>query len=267
MYLSIKGGTHCMSVIEVKNVSKSFVLSRKQRIQDSSFKRKKTVVSNVSFEAYSGEIFGLLGLNGAGKTTTLRMLSTLIKPSGGKILFDGKNMLDNPGKARENIGFLTTELKLEGHFTADFLFQFFGELHGLSNDQIFYRKLELFKKLGIDDFSYKKIEDLSTGMKQKVSIAVSLIHDPDIIIFDEPTNGLDVLTANQIMEYLNELKHQGKIIIISSHHFHLIDRLCDRVGIIVDGKMVLCQSYTELLKQGERSLERLFIETLKKEGN
>ena len=150
--------------------------------------------------------FRLAWSNGAGKTTTLRILSTLIRPDSGNAFFDGVSVVDEPEKVRSKIAFLTSELKLEDFFTPNYLFDFFSQLHGVSPEVARERKEQLFSRFGIDRFAEVKVANLSTGMKQKVSIVISLVHDPDIIIFDEPTNGLDVLTARTVTDFLQELR-------------------------------------------------------------
>ena len=200
----------------------------------------------------------MLGPNGAGKTTTLRMLATLIKPDSGDAEIDGYSVVSEPDKVRQKIGFLTSELKLEEFFTPNYLFDFFSSLHGVDPEVSAKRKSELFSRFGIDKFAEVKVADLSTGMKQKTSLAVSLVHDPDIIIFDEPTNGLDVLTARVVTDFLVSLKEEGKTIIVSTHIFSLIEKLCDRVGIIIDGKMVLCDTLGAICR--EKTLEDRFFD-------
>lgn len=245
-------------LISVKNLSKTFKLSSKQQKIERTNEKVRRAVDGLSFEAYEGEIFGLLGPNGAGKTTTLRMLATLIKPDSGDAEIDGCSVVDEPDKVRQKIGFLTSELKLEEFFTPNYLFDFFSSLHGVDPEVSARRKNELFSRFGIDKFAEVKVADLSTGMKQKTSLAVSLVHDPDIIIFDEPTNGLDVLTAKVVTDFLVSLKEAGKTIIVSTHIFSLIEKLCDRVGIIIDGKMVVCDTLSALC--GEKSLEDKFFD-------
>lgn len=158
----------------------------------------KTAVDGLSFEVQHGEIFGLLGPNGAGKTTTLRMLAALVKPDQGDALIDGRSVVSDPVGVRSSIGFLTSDLKLEDVFSPDYLFDFFSELHRVDPAVRDERKRALFERFGIDRFAQTKVADLSTGMKQKTSLAVSVAHDPSIIVFDEPTNGLDVLTAKTV---------------------------------------------------------------------
>ena len=245
-------------IIKVNNLSKTFKLSKKQQSIEKTNEKVRRAVDGLSFEAYEGEIFGLLGPNGAGKTTTLRMLATLIKPDSGDAEIDGESIVKSPDGVRSKIGFLTSELKLEEFFTSNYLFDFFSSLHGVPAEVAARRKQSLFSRFGIDKFAEVKVSDLSTGMKQKASLAVSLVHDPDIIIFDEPTNGLDVITAKVVTDFLVDLKAEGKTIIVSTHIFSLIEKLCDRVGIIIDGKMVVCDTLASIC--GEKSLEDRFFD-------
>ena len=233
-------------ILKVEGLSKTFTLSRKQQKIERTTARRKVAVDNLSFSAYRGEIFGLLGPNGAGKTTTLRMLSTLIRPDSGDALLDGCSVVNQPEEVRAKIGFLTSELKLEDFFTPNYLFDFFSELHGVEENEKEKRKKEMFERFGIDKFAEVKVANLSTGMKQKLSLVISLVHDPEVIIFDEPTNGLDVLTARTVTDYLQELRGQGKTIILSTHIFSLVERLCDRVGIIIDGRLTACGPLAEI---------------------
>lgn len=254
-------------ILKVEGLSKTFTLSKKQQKIERTSVKKKVAVDNLSFTANRGEIFGLLGPNGAGKTTTLRMLATLIRPDQGDAWLDGSSIVSDPEAVRSKIGFLTSELKLEDFFTPNYLFGFFSQLHGVDETTMSQRKEQLFKRFGIDKFAEVKVANLSTGMKQKISLVVSLVHNPDIIIFDEPTNGLDVLTARTVTDYLQELKAQGKTIILSTHIFSLVEKLCDRVGVIIDGHMCCCDSL-ETVCNG-LSLEDRFFEiykSVKEEG-
>lgn len=244
-------------ILQVKNLTKSFKLSYKQRKLEGGI-AVKTAVDNLSFTAYKGEIFGLLGPNGAGKTTTLRMLATLIKPDSGDALVDGKSIVSEPYAVRSKIGFLTSELKLEDFFTPNYLFDFFSGLYDVPADIAAVRKTEMFARFGIDKFAEVKVANLSTGMRQKTSLVISLVNDPDFIIFDEPTNGLDVLTAKTVTDFLAELRGKGKTIILSTHIFGLIEKLCDRVGVIVDGKLVAIDTLANLT--AEKNLEDKFFD-------
>jgi sodium transport system ATP-binding protein len=255
-----------MNTLEVRNIKKTFKLSRKQRKLDKTDEKYKIAVNDLSFTAYPGEIFGLLGPNGAGKTTCLRTISTLIKPDEGDIFVGGSSVITDSFEVRSKIGFLTSELKLEDHFTPNYLFTYFSRLHGIEEEDIEGNKMELFKRFGIDEFMEVKVGDLSSGMKQKTSIAISLVHNPDFIIFDEPTNGLDVLTARSVTDYLLELKNQGKTVILSTHILSVVEKLCDRVGIIINGKMKVNDTI-ENIKNSHPShdLEELFFELVKEE--
>ena len=233
-------------ILIVNNLRKTFKLTAKQRKINKTDDLYKVAVDGLSFKAYKGEIYGLLGPNGAGKTTTLRIISTLIKADSGNVLVDNIDIAKNPDMVRQRIGFLTSELKLEDFFTPNYLYDYFSALHKIEKDVSDQRKNYLFKKFGIDNFKEVKIGDLSTGMKQKVSLVISIVHNPEIIIFDEPTNGLDVITAKSVTDFLIELKKEGKTIILSTHIFSLVEKLCDRVGIIFDGKMVKDDSLTNL---------------------
>ena len=176
-------------------------------------------------------------------------------------MVDGASIVKEPAEVRGRIGFLTSELKLEEFFTPNYLFDFFSDLHKVDPAVREKRKKVLFEKFGIDRFAEVKVANLSTGMKQKVSLVVSIVHDPDIIIFDEPTNGLDVLTAKVVTDFLQELRAQGKTIIVSTHIFSLIEKICDRVGIIIAGQMILCDTLDNVT--GGKSLEDRFFEIYK----
>ena len=246
------------TAITAKNLRKTFRLSAKQRKLERTDARVKTAVDGLSFDVSRGEIYGLLGPNGAGKTTTLRMLAALVKPDEGDALIEGHSVVSDPAAVRTVIGFLTSELKLEEAFSPDYLFDFFSELHHVDPAVRDERKQALFCRFGIDRFAQTKVADLSTGMKQKTSLAVSVAHDPSVIIFDEPTNGLDVLTAKTVTDFLLELKGEGKAILLSTHIFSLVEKVCDRAGIVIDGRMAAAGTLPELT--GGRPLEDAFFD-------
>jgi sodium transport system ATP-binding protein len=224
-------------VLRVDGLSKAFRLSKKQQRIEKEATDLRLAVDKLSFSVRQGEVFGLLGPNGAGKTTTLRMLATLIKPDSGDALVEGHSIVKAPEQVRARIGFLTSELKLEDFFTPDYLFGFFAALRGIDAKSAAQRKAELFERFGIDEFAQVKVANLSTGMKQKASLAISIVHDPGIIIFDEPTNGLDVITARLVTDYLEELRDAGKTIILSTHIFSLAEKLCNRLAVIINGRL------------------------------
>ena len=248
-------------ILRVEGLSKTFKLSRKQQKIERTNRKEIVAVNNLSFTANQGEIFGLLGPNGAGKTTTLRMLATLIRPDSGDAILDGCSVVRQPEEVRGKIGFLTSELKLEDFFTPNYLFDFFSQLHHVDEVTMRERKKQMFSRFGIDRFAEVKVANLSTGMKQKLSLVISLVHNPDIVIFDEPTNGLDVLTARTVTDYLKELRDQGKTIILSTHIFSLVEKLCDRVGVIIDGRMISCGTLNEVCNG--LTLEDCFFEMYK----
>lgn len=248
-------------MIEVTDFSKVYNLSRKQMTEQKTKSKKKLAVDHISFHAKRGEIFGLLGPNGAGKTTTLRCISTLLKPTEGTIMVNGFDVTLKPREVRASIGFLTNDLKMETHFTPDYTMKFFGQLHGLDTTTIQERTKVLFDYFGISDFKDKKIGELSTGMTQKLSIAVSLVHNPDVVIFDEPTNGLDIITAKAVTAYLKQLKEEGKLVIISTHIMTVAEKLCDRVAIIINGKKVVDGTIDEVVTETKtHNLEEAFFE-------
>lgn len=249
-------------ILRAENLTKTFKLTKKQRRIEGGSATVKVAVDNLSFSAYRGEIFGLLGPNGAGKTTTLRMLATLIKPDSGDAFINGKSVVTEEYAVRGAIGFLTSELKLDDFFTPNYLYDFFSELYGVDRAIRDSRKRDMFAKFGIDRFAEVKLANLSTGMKQKVSLVVSIVHNPDLIIFDEPTNGLDVITAKVVTDFLQELKASGKTIILSTHIFSLVEKLCDRVGIIINGRLAALDTLEKLTESD--TLENTFFSIYKK---
>ena len=239
-------------MIEIKNLKKTF---RKNKVE---------AVKDVSLTINDGEIFALLGPNGAGKTTTMRMLSTLLEPTAGSISYDGKALEMGDIAVRRRIAFLTNEIRLDGQFTPDELADYYGGLYEMDRASIEKNRDKLFDYFGITEFRGRRYDTFSTGMKQKTSLAICLLHDPDTIIFDEPTNGLDILTQHLIESYLLELKAEGKCIILSTHILDLVSRMADRVGIIVDGRSVFCGTVKELPEsQGVGTVEEAFIKLYK----
>lgn len=234
-------------MIQVTNLTKVYKLNKKQMMEAKTKSSKKIAVNDVSFEAKKGEIFGLLGPNGAGKSTTLRCIATFLKPTEGKITVEGCDTVSQDIEVRSKLGFLTNDIKLDPQFSAKYLFGFFGRMHGMTEEAIEKRRKELFDYFGITDFEDKKIGELSTGMKQKASIAVSLVHDPDIIIFDEPTNGLDIVTARAVTDYLKLMREKGKLVIISTHIMSEAQKMCDRIAIIISGNKVIEGTLDEIL--------------------
>lgn len=247
-----------MEILRAENLVKTFQISEKQRKALGLAERKRIAVNGISFTAHSGEVFGLLGPNGAGKTTTMRMLSTLIKPDSGEVFYNDKSAAKDPTGIRSEFAFLTTDLKLDMKSTADEMFDFFAELYHIPSETVQKRKAELFENFGITAFAETKISKLSQGMRQKVSLVISVIHDPKFIIFDEPTNGLDIIAARDVRDFILEMKAKGKCVIISTHLFDLVEKICDRAAIIVDGKIVRNDTLESIMNG--RSLEDAFYD-------
>lgn len=247
-----------MESLQANNLVKTFAISEKQRKALGITEKRKTAVAGISFTAKSGEVFGLLGPNGAGKTTTMRMLATLIKPDSGDALYNDISAVRSPEQVRASLAFLTSDLKLDMKSTANLMYDFFAELYHIPKEKAQKRKEELFASFGINQFADTKIMKLSQGQKQKVSLVISVIHDPQFIIFDEPTNGLDILAARDVRDFILSMKEQGKCVIISTHLFDLVEKVCDRAAMIIDGKIVIDDTLDNL-KHG-KPLEDAFYE-------
>ncbi len=250
----LASGLHLTSsrrVIHVEHLSKSFRDYRRGWIP---------AVVDVSFDCQPGSIFGLLGPNGAGKTTTLRILSTVLKPTGGHAVVAGYDVAEAPEKVRANIGYMSASTGIYDRMTAWELVEYFGTLYGLSPERLQERMETIFEWLRMNDFRDMACSKMSTGMKQKVSIARTIVHDPPVLIFDEPTSGLDVLVARVVLEKIAELRDQGKTILFSTHSMHEVEKLCSRVAIIHQGRVQVEGEPVELLEQFQQpDLEELFF--------
>ncbi len=247
-------------MIEAVNLSKSFKLSKKQQKELGRQDTEVHAVDHINFSCKPGRIFSLLGPNGAGKTTTLRMIATILKPSSGSIQVDGFNVMTEPQRVRSSIGFLTGSTGLYNRLTPSETVKYFADLYGMASDTFEERKHYLFDLLDIHEFASKRVGQLSTGMKQKVSIARTIIHDPQVVIFDEPTSGLDVITAENIINLIRDCKLSGKTVIFSSHIMSEVDLLCDDLAIMHKGKIVYASTMDEFRSQmSEKSLTESFI--------
>ena len=221
-------------------------------------------VDGICFEVNPGEIFGLLGLNGAGKTTTLRMLATILTPTAGTAKVDGYDIRENPVEVRRRVGFLTGDTGLYHRLTPRELLSYFGELYGMDRKKINNRIEELSTLLDMEGFLDVKIDKLSQGMKQKTSIARTLMHDPQVLLLDEPIKGLDVLTSLNIIEFIRNSKRMGKTIIFSTHVMREAERLCDRIGIIHEGRIIKVGTLEGWRQEtGLHDLEDIFVEFVK----
>ncbi|PKR81606.1 ABC transporter ATP-binding protein [Brumimicrobium salinarum] len=236
-------------MIQVQNIRKEFELSKKQQKENNTNDKVALAVEDVSFTCQPGRIFSLLGPNGAGKTTTLRMLAGILKPTQGNIVINHFDIQKETNKAKRDIGFLTGSTGLYERLTANEIIAYFAKLYGVKDEDFKQRKEHLYTLLGMHDFQDKRIGRLSTGMKQKVSIARTMIHDPDVVIFDEPTSGLDVITAENIIKLISDCKTQGKTVIFSSHIMSEVDLLCDDLAIIHKGKIIHSSTMQEFRDQ------------------
>lgn len=223
------------------------------------FRGSVRAVDGVSFRCQPGQVYGLLGANGAGKTTTLRMLATLLEPSAGSARVAGHDVRGDSSAVRSNIGFLSAATALYGRLTAREMTEYFGRLYGLSSEMLQRRVRDVFERLEID-FADRRCDTLSTGMKQKVSIARTLVHDPPVMIFDEPTLGLDVMTARTIVGFIRECRAHGKTVLFSTHVMSEAEKLCDTIGIIHQGRLVAEGTLAELRdRYGQQDLEEIFV--------
>jgi sodium transport system ATP-binding protein len=217
-------------------------------------------VQDVTFRCAAGQIYGLLGANGAGKTTTLRMLATILAPTEGRATIAGFDAETQAEQVRRNIGFLSTATALYARLTAEEMVQYFGRLHGLSESVLRQRIDELFERLGMNEFRKRRCDALSTGMKQKVSIARTLVHDPPVMIFDEPTGGLDVMAARTILGFIRECRERGKTVVFSTHVMSEAEKLCDTIGIIHQGRLLAEGTLAELrTRHAHQDLEDIFM--------
>lgn len=217
-------------------------------------------MDKISFTARNGEILGLLGPNGAGKTTTMRILCTVLRPTGGSARLAGYDVVREAAQVRQNIGFMSANTALYDRMSAWELVEYFGRLYGMAPEKLRVRQEEVFTALRMNDFRDMLGAKMSTGMRQKVSIARAIIHDPPVLIFDEPTAGLDVLVARAVLQNIEELRALGKCVLFSTHIMREVERLCDRVAIIAHGKIQACGTLTDLREQfKENDVEELFF--------
>jgi sodium transport system ATP-binding protein len=211
-------------------------------------------VQDVSFHCKEGEILGLLGMNGAGKTTTLRMLSTAIKPSKGTAVMNGVDIVKDPLEVKKHVGFLSGATGLYGRLTAKEMVAYFGQLNRMAPDLMKSRMESLFDLLDMRDFLNRRCDNLSTGMKQRVNIARTVIHDPQVLFFDEPTAGLDVLSMDTIVNFVKKSREQGKTVVLSTHYMDEVERLCDRLVVIHHGRVFFTGTVDEMKAKAEDGL-------------
>jgi sodium transport system ATP-binding protein len=241
-------------MIEARHLTKIFKDKKRGEIR---------AVDDVSFTCRPGQIYGLLGANGAGKTTALRLLATLLQPTSGSATLAGHDAATEAQKVRANVGFLAASTALYGRLTAREMITYFGQLNNLSDTAIKTRLKLLADELDMHEFLDRRCDKFSTGMKQKTSIARTLIHDPAVMIFDEPTLGLDVMTARSIVKFVRECRNRGKTVIYSTHVMSEVEKICDVIGIIHSGRLVTEGTLGELQQRfGEKDMEEIFVKAV-----
>ncbi|QGJ69042.1 ABC transporter ATP-binding protein NatA [Planctomycetales bacterium 10988] len=242
-------------MIEVQQLTKAY---------KGHFGSETVAVDGISFTVQGGEIYGLLGPNGAGKTTTLRMLSTMLQPTSGDAILDGYSVKEKPEEVRKRIGFVSGTTGVYDRMTAWELVEYFGQLHQIEPKLLKSRMEALFERLSMQEIRNRLCAKMSTGMKQKVSIARALVHDPPILIFDEATAGLDVMVARNLLEIISELRDQGKCIVFSTHIMPEAELLCHRVGILYHGHLLEEGTLEDLSeKYGDARLNEIFFQIVR----
>ncbi|RMD89048.1 MAG: ATP-binding cassette domain-containing protein [Calditrichaeota bacterium] len=249
-------------MIEVINLKKVYKLTRQQKreLGNEALNGTLEAVSGVNFTCQPGRIFTLLGPNGAGKTTILRIIATILKPTEGTVKVSGFDVMKEPQEVRRKLGFLTGTTGLYDRLTPNEIVKYFADLHGMDSTTFKKRREEIFSLLGIHEFANRRIGKLSSGMKQKVSIARTIIHDPEIIVFDEPTAGLDVIAAKTIIQLIRDFRKAGKTVIFSTHIMGEVSLISDDLAIIHKGKLRYNGTYQDFVAQMKtKSLEDEFI--------
>lgn len=251
------GGFEPSPMITVRNLTKSYADPRRGEF---------FALRGISFDAYAGQIFGLLGPNGAGKTTALRILSTMLQPSSGSARVNGFDVLRQPDLVRHQLGFVSANTGVYDRMTAWEMVEFFGKLYGIPDDVLQPRVEEIFERLQMGEIRDRLGAKMSTGQKQKVSIARALVHDPPLLIFDEATSGLDVLSARSLLETIAELRSMGKCVLYSTHIMREAEKLCDRIAVIHRGRILEEGPLKQLQEEhGESDLEELFHQLIAKD--
>jgi sodium transport system ATP-binding protein len=241
-------------MIEARHLTKIFHDRKRGEIR---------AVDDVSFTCRPGQIYGLLGANGAGKTTTLRLLATLLRPTAGGATVAGFDIAAQPERVRASVGFLATSTALYGRLTARETITYFGRLNGLSAAAIAARIAALADELEMREFLDRRVEKYSTGMKQKTSIARTVVHDPAVLVFDEPTVGLDVMAARAIVRFVRRCRDRGRTVVYSTHVMSEVEKVCDIVGIIHHGRLVAEGTLAQLQERyGERDMEEIFVKAV-----
>jgi ABC-2 type transport system ATP-binding protein/sodium transport system ATP-binding protein len=222
--------------------------------------RDLVAVDHLSFQVGAGEVYGLLGPNGAGKTTTLRMLLGLLSPSSGKATIEGFSSIENPDEVKRRVGLVQASTGLYPHLSVREMLLFFADLYGVPPVRANEELDRLTRLLGLGDLLSRRCVTLSTGQTQRVNLARALIHRPPVLLLDEPTSGLDVLGSQIVAEFVDHLRKQGKAVILTTHRLDEAERLCDRFGLLHQGRLVCTGTLAELRAQtGCDNLVEMFI--------
>lgn len=242
-----------MAILEVSELSKTYE-DRKKKVE---------ALKCISFQIHRGEIVGLLGVNGAGKTTALRVIVTMLKPTHGTVRVNGFDVVESPEKVRKEIGFLTSSTGLYARLTGRETLAYFGKLHGISEEDISVRIEEVIPMFDLNEFIDRKCDKLSTGQKQRINLARTSLHRPNLLILDEPTAGLDVLGAKSIVRFVRDVKSMGQSVLFSTHRMEEAEALCDRIVIIHQGKLVADSTIRDLrIQTGIDELQDLFLQII-----
>lgn len=243
-------------MVEIQNVSKTYHTSSRNPI---------TVLDDITLFLEPQKSYGLVGHNGAGKTTLLKCITTLARPTRGTISVNGHDIIKEPGAVRKDVSFLSASVNVDPFFSVRYLFKLYGKMYGLKEQTLSQRTQELFDYFELYQYCDRKVGELSTGMKQRAMLALSLLHDANLYIFDEPTNGLDILTSKKVISYLCKLRENGKTIIISSHIMSEIEKTCDEIIMLVFGKVVASGTRASILKDSSSNdLEDSYLDYYKK---
>lgn len=259
-------------MIEINGLAKKFAVENPKKLSEQEKKDPRLKgryfhsVQEVSFSCQQGEVLGLLGPNGAGKTTTLRMMSTALKPDAGEITIDGQSVVKTPLIARKQIGFLSGSTGLYGRLTGRENIAYFAQLHGMSEEQTEAKIAELADMLDLHSFLDRKSDNFSTGMKQKTAIARAVVHDPKVVVLDEPTTGLDIMAAQTVLEFIQGLKEKGVPVIFSTHNLEEVSSLCDRVTLINYGRTQFNDTIDAFKALSSSSLHQAFMQAIEKEA-
>jgi sodium transport system ATP-binding protein len=241
-------------MIHVRELTKHYADIRRGRF---------VALDGVSFDAMPGQIYGLLGPNGAGKTTALRILSTMLRPTGGTATVNGYDVVTQPSQVRRQLGFMSAGTAVYDRMTAWEMVEYFGRLYGIDKAPLRQRMEDLFARLQMNEIRDVLGSKMSTGMRQKVSIARAIVHDPPVLIFDEATVGLDVLVARALLQTVSELRDAGKCIVFSTHIMREVEKLCDKIAIIHRGRILVEGTLEELRDlHSQHDLEELFFQLI-----